>query len=142
LSFARTGDRWNPRILVRVPEPDFGGDVDVDWLDAQGQILASRRYQARDTQFFLAPVDKAAQVRVYAADSRTGRSALGSFSLEPPKAVASAAVVKPRLVLPKGPAPKASPPQPSAQPVHPGTPPDTIKQANFDGDPVAIGVAS
>jgi len=134
LSFARTDDHWNPRVAVRVPAPDFGGDVDVDWLDAHGQVLASQRYQARDTQFFLAPIDGAAQVRVYAADTRTGRSAFGSFSLEPPKPAVGAAAVGPKVLLPKVAVPRRPP---TKAPAQPGKQPDTIKQMNFDGVPVA-----
>lgn len=139
LAFARSADRWNPQVLVRVPAQDFAGEVDVDWLDGSGKILLSRHYQARDPQFFLAPVDKAAQVRVYAADSRTGRSAFGSFSLEPPKPVATVttppATALPRRPIPNRAAPNApatAPATPAPRPVHPDKQPDTIKQTNFD----------
>lgn len=88
----RNADRWNPQVLVRLPGSDFGGDVDVDWVDADGKILVSRHYQARDRQFALTPVDKAVTVSVYAADSRNGSTATGGLSLlEPPKPAIPAA---------------------------------------------------
>ncbi|MDR3389386.1 MAG: C25 family cysteine peptidase [Rudaea sp.] len=132
LQFGRGGDRWSPRVLVRVPRRDFGGDIDVDWIDAQGKTLASQHYQARNTQFSLTPVDKAAQVRVYATDTRDGRSAFGSFSLsEPPKPVAIAAAPVPKAAMPSGPG-TARPP---VRTMHRGRQADTISQADFDAAP-------
>jgi hypothetical protein len=90
LRFARGGDRWNPQVLVRVPAGDFGGEVAVDWLDAEGRVLSSRWYQARDAQFALAVPAGAARVSVYAQDGRNGRSAMGGFDLgEPAQPVAT-----------------------------------------------------
>ena len=84
LQFMLSADRWNPRLLVRVPASGFGGNVDVDWLDATGVTLASARYELRDTQFSLPLVEHAVTARVYAADARNGFAAFGAVSLLPP----------------------------------------------------------
>ena len=93
LAFMRTQDRWNPQLVVRVPAPSFGGDVAVEWLDAAGKTLESRRFQSRDRQFFLPILTNAAQARIYATDTQTGFSAFGTADLAAPtppvKAVAA-----------------------------------------------------
>ncbi len=93
LQLARGTDRWNDSVIVRVPESGFGGDVDVDWVDAAGAMLQTRHYEARDPQFTLAvPVPQAAQVRVHTSNPRSGFDALGTLTLiepPPPKAVAT-----------------------------------------------------
>lgn len=141
LAFMRTDDHWNPQIVVRVPAPDFGGDVDVDWIDAQGKILASQHYQLRDNQFFLSPLDKATQVRVYLADARNGLSAFGSFNwIDQPKLVVNSIAAKPAVSEARSISQNASqsglnPVQPAALAVRSGRQPDTIAQANFDAAP-------
>ncbi|MGE5168493.1 MAG: C25 family cysteine peptidase [Deltaproteobacteria bacterium] len=112
--------RWETRVNVRIPAADFGGHVDVDWLDKNGDRLASARYEARDVQFSLAPPDKAVRVQVYVADTRNGLTAFGSVDLTPPPPP----VVKPK---PK-PAPNVVP-----RPRGPAAP-DTISRGDFDGD--------
>lgn len=112
--------RWETRVNVRIPAADFGGHVDVDWLDKNGDRLAAARYEARDVQFALVPPDKAARVQVYVADTRNGLSAFGSADLTlPPPPVAK-------------PKPKPVPhfvPRPRGPPA-----PDTIGRGDFDGD--------
>lgn len=141
LQFMRTADRWNPQILVRVSDADFGGDVYVDWLDADGKPVAAQKYQARDRQFALTPVDKAAQLRVYAVDTRDGRSAFGSFILsERPKPAASTAAAKPLPTTAKPPASPGAPagrtatppPRPVPSAAHAGQRPDKIARLGFD----------
>ncbi|MHB8448429.1 MAG: C25 family cysteine peptidase [Rudaea sp.] len=111
--------RWETRVNVRIPAADFGGDVDVDWLDKAGERLASAHYEARDAQFSLTPPDQAARAQIYVSDARNGLTAFGSADLTPP------------------PVPVARPkPKPAAHFVpRPRTPPapDTIKRADFDG---------
>jgi hypothetical protein len=133
LQFMRTLDRWNPQILVRIPESDFGGDVYVDWIDASGKVLASRNYQARDRQFALMPVDKAAVVSVYVADTRNGNTAAGGMSLqEPPKPAIPAASGK-AVAGPHAPAAPATPAKASPAPAKlPPNPHDTIARLGFD----------
>ncbi|HXR63847.1 MAG TPA: C25 family cysteine peptidase [Rudaea sp.] len=100
LQLARGSDRWSDQVIVRVAETGFGGEVDVDWVDLEGNTIQSRRYEARDAQFVLdVPSAKAAEVRVYAGNPRSGYSAIGSLRL---------------IELPK------PPPPPRPRPVPPG----------------------
>jgi len=123
LEIVRTADRWNPQILVRMPGPDFGGDVYVDWIDTDGKKLVSRHYQARNTQFALTPVDKAVTVSVYVADTRNGSTASGGMSLlETPKPVIPVAKPEPVKTRPTV-APTATLPR---------DPHDTIARLDFD----------
>jgi len=112
--------RWETRVNVRIPAADFGGHVDVDWLDKNGDRLASARYEARDVQFSLAPPDKAVRVQVYVADTRNGLNAFGSADLTPPP---------PPVAKPK---PKPAP-HFTSRPRGPPAP-DTISRGDFDGD--------
>ncbi|HXD84668.1 MAG TPA: C25 family cysteine peptidase [Rudaea sp.] len=119
LRFGIDRGRWETRVNVRIPASDFGGHVDVDWLDKNGERVSSARYEARDVQFSLEPPDHAARVQVYAADTRNGLTAFGSADLTLP----------PPVVKPK-PKPAANfKPRPRTPPA-----PDTIKRGDFDGD--------
>jgi hypothetical protein len=137
LELARTADRWNPQLLVRIPGTDFGGDVHVDWLGANGETLVSQHYQARDTQFALTPVTRAAAVSVYAVDTRNGNTALGGTSLlDAPKPASTNGAVK-RVVPAHAPAAPAAPAKAISPPVaptpkRPRDPHDIIAQGDFD----------
>ena len=85
LDFAVDSRPWDRRLLVRVPAADFGGDIAVDWLDEQGRIIDTGRYQSRDRQFALSPPAQASDARVYAMDTRNGFSAFGGVRLLPPR---------------------------------------------------------
>jgi hypothetical protein len=118
LSLQRSADRWNSKVTVRIPAASFGGDVDVDWLDAQGDVMESRKYQARDTQFSLAVLKKAAQVQVFVSDTRTGFSAMGAVNVLPPPAPKPAIVKAPPIV---------------PRPPRVRNPNDDISELGFDG---------
>ncbi len=125
LQMMRTRDRWNPQVLVRIPVSSFGGDVYATWTDAEGKTLLSRHYQARDTRFALAPLEKAVTLSVYVIDGRNGYTAAAGVSLlDPPKPVASQ---KPKPVIARA----AGPVRP-----HPKNPPrnahDIIASMDFD----------
>ena len=128
LNFARSTDRWKPQVLVSVPGSDFGGDVYVDWLDATGKTLAARHYQARDKQFALTPVDKAATVSVYVADSRNGSTAAGGLNLLAPP---------PKPAVPNKPKPALPATTHAAAPARPRDPHDTIAELDFDAPEAA-----
>jgi hypothetical protein len=115
LRFMRDGDRWNPQIVVNVPETGFAGGVDVDWVDKAGATLASRHFESRDERFALAAPDpKATEVRVHAWNPRSGYSAFGALALaEPPPPVVATAKPTSR---PRPPAKAAPPKAPSAAP--------------------------
>ncbi|MBS0569614.1 MAG: hypothetical protein JSS28_03320 [Proteobacteria bacterium] len=84
LQLARAYGRWDRQVVVRIPRSDFGGDVYADWIDANGAIVQSRHYQARDTLFSLPVLDKAVTLSVYTVDGRDGYTAAGGVSLLPP----------------------------------------------------------
>jgi Peptidase family C25 len=139
LDMVRSADRWNPQVLVRLSGLDFGGEVDVDWIDADGKVLTSQHYQARNVQFALTPVDKAATVSVYAADTRNGNTAAGALSLlPPPKPAVAAAGARSAVPAPAPAAPvvpeKARPATEPAKP--PRDPHDTITRLDFDSAPI------
>ena len=133
LQLARGGDRWNDQVLVRVPESNFGGEVDVDWVDAEGVTLQSQRFEVRDQQFMLpVPVAKAAEVRIYAGNLRTGFNAVGALRLiEPPPPLEAKSQrpaphvippVEPRRKAPSAPATGRSPSAPEAMDGREGPP--------------------
>jgi hypothetical protein len=137
LDMMRSTDRWNPQVLVRLPGLDFGGEVDVNWIGTDGKILASQHFQARDRQFALTPVDKAATVSVYAADTRDGSTAAGGLNLlPPPKPVLAGAGRK--IALPTlSPAVPAVPAKANPAPAKPAVKhardlPDSIARRDFD----------
>ncbi len=82
---ALDGSRWHPDVLVDLSQPQFAGNVVVDWLDAKGQKLATAHYVTDDARFHLAiPVlaaGKVAQMRLYAASPTTGRDAVGGIDI-------------------------------------------------------------
>lgn len=82
-------DKWNPGVVVDFRQPDFRGNVAVDWLDADDNKLASATYAINQPRFRLAvPAlsnSRPTQVRVYAASPTTGRDAVGGIDLTPPK---------------------------------------------------------
>ena len=136
LRFMRGDDRWQDTVTVQVPERDFSGNVDVDWVDGDGVTLASRHYESRDARFTLpVPSSGAAELRVFAADLRSGYSAIDSLRLiepsvpkaadpPPPEATKTAAIP---VVLAQSPPPAPRPPAPRA-----GKVPDKITKATFE----------
>lgn len=92
LEFMLAAGRWDARVVVRVPAADFGGDIDVEWTDAQGAVSGATRYQLRDTLFSLPVPEDAVEVRMYATDARTGFAAFGAASVLPPPEPQRAAV--------------------------------------------------
>lgn len=87
---ARDGGRWNEGVAVDLRQPDFDGNVRVDWLDAKGAKLSSADYRVNESRFRLpvpaAARGKLAQVRVYAASPASGRDMVGGVDFAPAKA--------------------------------------------------------
>jgi len=108
LRFARSNDRWDPRIVVRVPAGDFGGDVSVDWIGAADNLLAAQRFQARNAQFMLTPPPGAVRAGVYTRDGRDGTTAMGGFDLREPVAPVAAKKAQPPVPAPTRRTPPAS----------------------------------
>ncbi len=128
LSLQLSGDRWNSSVTVRIPTASFGGDVDVDWLDVQGNVIESRQYQARDTQFSLPVPKKAAQVQTFVNDARNGFSAMGALNVLPPVPAAKPVVVKAAPIV--------------ARPPRVRNPKDDISELGFDSAPNATPPAT
>ncbi|MET0225669.1 MAG: C25 family cysteine peptidase, partial [Dokdonella sp.] len=85
---ARAGTRWDDGVVVDLDQPNFDGNVVVDWLDAKGLRLSSATYRTSESRFRLAAPaaahGKLAQVRVYAASVASGRDAIGGFDVVEP----------------------------------------------------------
>ena len=80
-------NRWNPGVLVDLGQPDFAGNVSVDWLDDKGTKLGSSMRHSSTARFRLDVPrftnGSAAAMRVYAASPLTGRDAVGGADLQP-----------------------------------------------------------
>ncbi|HEX6833144.1 MAG TPA: hypothetical protein VF132_06380 [Rudaea sp.] len=141
LKIVRTDDRWNPKVVVRVPTPEFGGFVDVDWVDAGGKVVDSQRFEARDRLFYLPMPDRAQQVIVAATDTRSGAVAIGSYHLpEPPKpkAVVATPVPVKQAVPVASPPPAPSTPPKAADAGPKRNLPDRIARRSFDLPPTSV----
>ena len=145
LQIERGADRWQDQVIVRVPERGFGGDIAVDWVDAEGASLQQQQFESRDERFTLAvPAGKPAAVRVYAANRRSGNTALGSLQLiAPPPPPPPPSAAQPQV-------PAYVPPKHGLAPPRPGIPPgarerarvDPILRSGFDGGDPAPSPAS
>ena len=142
LRIAPAADRWDSRLIVQVPSSDFGGIVDVDWVDAQGGIVASRHYEARDRQFYITMPANADKAVVYTDDTRNGTQAFGAFSRPAPAASPLAADRTPSPPHPAPVVPTASVPAPVAAVAVSAPPlrnqPDNIASFGFDAEPPAL----
>jgi len=107
LQLMRAYGRWGNDVVVRVPRSNFGGDVYADWVDANGAVVQTRHYQARNSQFVLPRVDKAVTLSVYAVDGRDGYTAAGGVSLLEPKAKPSRVKALWQSLFAKPPRPRA-----------------------------------
>jgi hypothetical protein len=132
-----TADRRERRLFVQLPMTEFGGSVDVDWIDAGGDILASRRYEARDRRFFLNMPDKAEKVVVYAADTRNGAQAFGGYAAPP-------TAPPPPSALPTPAAPVKTVAAPAAAPAAAGASrrADPIARLGFDSAPMPLAASA
>lgn len=78
-------NRWQPSLLVDLQDPQFTGQVSVDWMDSQGQVLSSRTLHANTPRFRLSlPTQETGdvdQVRVYSTNPLTGRDSVGALDL-------------------------------------------------------------
>jgi hypothetical protein len=143
LQLARGSDRWNDQVLIRVPESAFGGEVDVDWVSTDGETIQSQHFEARDSQFMLhVPTANSAEVRVYAANPRSGFNAFGALrliELPPPPEVKARPPPPPRI-------PPVAP-RPLSRPAATTVPHDRIAVGDFDDhaakpvQPARVGAA-
>ncbi len=137
LQLVRGVDRWQDQVIIQVPERDFGGDVDIDWVDAEGKTLSAQHYESRDSRFALdVPRSNPAEVRVYAHNLRTGHTAIGGLQLIAPLEPPAPTAAQPAGLAPAAvsqPVPAAMKPTPAA--LAPKRP-DAIARMRFEAAPV------
>lgn len=79
-------DRWNPTLGIALPGAGFDGEVDIDWLDAEGGRVAGGRYRIAQPRFEL-PLPRLrdgreiAGLRLFAGDPLSGRDATATFDI-------------------------------------------------------------
>ncbi|MEO8011596.1 MAG: C25 family cysteine peptidase, partial [Dokdonella sp.] len=84
---ALDGDVWSPGIAVELMNAGFQGQVDLDWLDEDGDSVARTSYQASESRFLLPIPTKLAKgkavasVRLYSTDRISGRDASAGLDL-------------------------------------------------------------
>ncbi|MBL0163388.1 MAG: hypothetical protein IPP82_07005 [Xanthomonadales bacterium] len=81
------GDRWNPAVLIALPDAGFSGQVSLNWLDDDGGLLGSSNYQVSEARFRV-PIPRFADgkiarfVGIYANDPHSGRDAVAGIKLD------------------------------------------------------------
>ncbi|MGA9421378.1 MAG: C25 family cysteine peptidase, partial [Rhodanobacteraceae bacterium] len=82
-------DRWDPGVLVNLPDSRFAGSLTVNWLDAKGATLRSQHYRVATPRLRLdvpaLPDGRPAEMRIYAASPTSGRDAIGALDLAEPE---------------------------------------------------------
>ncbi len=111
LKLSLSGTRWDPHVDVAIPGGAFHGQINADWIDADGKVLETHQYQIELIQFALpmpsaANLAKAVELRVYAADYERGEDAIGQLRLIDDK---KPEAIKPTAPAPTKTAPKATP---------------------------------
>ncbi|HET9031635.1 MAG TPA: C25 family cysteine peptidase [Dokdonella sp.] len=82
-----SADRWNPTLLIALPQRDFSGNVDLSWLDDDGNPLDTMTLHANSSTFGI-PIPRFADgkiakfVSIYASDPISGRDAFGGLKLD------------------------------------------------------------
>ena len=71
------------QVRVAVPYPGFNGQVLVQWIDGNGEVLASRTTSMTETSLVVSPhrplAASLAGIRAYAWDTTSGRDAFGTW---------------------------------------------------------------
>lgn len=81
------GDRWNPAILIALPEAGFSGQVTLNWLDDEAGLLGTQTFQT-SAPTFRVPIPRFTEGRMarfvgaYANDPHSGRDAVGGITLD------------------------------------------------------------
>ncbi len=80
-------DRWNPAVLIALPDAGFSGQVSLNWLDEDGGLLGTSSYQVSEPKFRV-PIPRFSDGRIvrfvgaYANDPRSGRDAVAGIKLD------------------------------------------------------------
>ncbi len=101
-----SSDRWNPELLVALPDPNFTGTIAVNWLDENGTSLGVSNFQSK-TAVLRVPIARfgtgvvAQYASVYANDPRSGHDAVGNLKIDVRTAVSASAFRWPDWFRPK-----------------------------------------
>ncbi len=82
-----SSDRWNPTLLIALPQSGFAGKVDINWLDDDGALLATTNRHVSSSTFSV-PIPRfgdgktAKFASLYANDPVSGRDAFGALKIE------------------------------------------------------------
>ena len=81
------GDRWNPSVLIALPDTAFSGQITLNWLDDDGEVLGTQVHQTSQSTFKV-PIPRfmggkiARFVGAYANDPHSGHDAVGGIKLD------------------------------------------------------------
>ncbi|MEP6883084.1 MAG: C25 family cysteine peptidase [Dokdonella sp.] len=82
-----SSDRWNPQLLIALPDPNFSGQVTVNWLDEKGSSLGVTNFQT-NSSVLRVPITRfgpgvvAQFASVYANNPASGRDAVGNLKID------------------------------------------------------------
>ena len=82
-----SGERWNPSLLVALPQVWSAGNVDFTWMDEDGSVLGTATRHVASSRFSV-PIPGFADgksvkfVSIYANDPISGRDAFGGHRLD------------------------------------------------------------
>ncbi len=137
LTLAREDDRWQTRVVMKLPGNEFHGQINADWMDAQGQVVQADVYRVDSAQFHLpapsaATAAKAVELHVYAMDTVRGVDAIGALALVAKKPEPATSVTAPNTA----PAPAIQPhPKTESPPKKASAGGDRIARFDFEGGP-------
>ena len=81
------GDRFNPAVLIALPDAGFSGEITLNWLDDDAELLATQTFQTSASTFRV-PIPRftggkvARFVGAYANDPKSGRDVVGGIKLD------------------------------------------------------------
>lgn len=81
------GDRWNPAVLIALPDPGFSGQISLNWLDEEGRLLGTSNYQVSQSTVRV-PIPRFADGKIagfvgaYANDPHSGRDAVAGIKID------------------------------------------------------------
>ncbi|MFZ1797267.1 MAG: C25 family cysteine peptidase, partial [Dokdonella sp.] len=91
------GDRWNPSVLIALPDPGFSGQISLNWLDEEAGLLGTSNYQASQSTVRV-PIPRFADGKIasfvgaYANDPHSGRDAVAGIKLDVAASTRSAGI--------------------------------------------------
>lgn len=80
-------DRFNPGVLIALPDAGFSGEITLNWLDDDAELLATQTFQTSASTFRV-PIPRFTEGKVarfvgaYANDPQSGRDVVGGIKLD------------------------------------------------------------